>query len=308
LELAGWERADGRAGIFGLAARDQAAERRATAGGLAVLAKGGDGDDGVFREETESGSPPSPSQSEAPQRGFRSDALGTEGHERVKARGCPHCAGGEIVAWGQANGLARFHCKGCGRTFNALTKTPMARLRKKDRWLDHAQAMIEGRSLVKTAELCGVHPSTAFRWRHRFLGSPAADKPRTLSGIVEADETFVLESFKGRRSDLPRKARKRGGLARHPGLYQENIPILVARDRRGATFDAVLPQVDSASIGAALAGVITPSNHLVCDGGRAIAAFARKAKIPLHAVLAPGKPAPKRPTSTSTTSTPTIAA
>jgi transposase-like protein len=262
---------------------------------LAVLAKGGDGDDGVFREETESGSPPSPSQSEAPQRGFRSDALGTEGHERVKARGCPHCAGGEIVAWGQANGLARFHCKGCGRTFNALTKTPMARLRKKDRWLDHAQAMIEGRSLVKTAELCGVHPSTAFRWRHRFLGSPAADKPRTLSGIVEADETFVLESFKGRRSDLPRKARKRGGLARHPGLYQENIPILVARDRRGATFDAVLPQVDSASIGAALAGVITPSNHLVCDGGRAIAAFARKAKIPLHAVPAPGKPAPEAP-------------
>ena len=117
----------------------------------------------------------------------------------------------------------------------------MARLRKKDRWLDYAQAMIEGRSLVKTAELCGVHPSTAFRWRHRFLGSPAADKPRTLSGIVEADETFLLESFKGRRSDLPRKARRRGGLARHPGLYQENIPILVARDRRGATFDAVLP-------------------------------------------------------------------
>jgi len=90
-----------------------------------------------------------------------------------------------------------FAAKGCGRTFNALTKTPMARLRKKDRWLDRAQAMIEGKSLVKTTELCGVHPSTAFRWRHRFLCSPAVDKPRTLSGIVEADETFVLESFKG---------------------------------------------------------------------------------------------------------------
>jgi transposase-like protein len=93
----------------------------------------------------------------------------------VKAEGCPHC-GGEIVAWGPANGLARFRCKGCGRTSNALTKTPMARLRKKDRWLDHAQAMIEGKSLVKTPELCGVHPSTAFRWRHRFLCSPAVDK------------------------------------------------------------------------------------------------------------------------------------
>ena len=50
------------------------------------------------------------------------------------------------------------------------------------------------------------HPTTAFRWRHRFLGSPALDKPKTLRGIVEADETFILESFKGRRSGLPRPA------------------------------------------------------------------------------------------------------
>ena len=37
-------------------------------------------------------------------------------------------------------------------------------------------------------------------------------------------------------------------------LYQDNIPILVARDRKGATFEAVLPQVDGASVAAALAG------------------------------------------------------
>ena len=117
----------------------------------------------------------------------------------------------------------------------------MAHLHKKERWVDHAEAMIEGKSLAKAAQRCGVHPTTAFRWRHRFLSAPAADKPRRLSGIVEADETFILESFKGRRFDLPRRARKRGGSARHPGLHQDNIPILVARDRKGATFDAVLP-------------------------------------------------------------------
>ena len=87
-----------------------------------------------------------------------------------------------------------------------VDQDPMAHLRKKERWLDHAQAMIEGLSLAKTAKLCGVHPTTAFRWRHRFLRAPADDKPRTLSGIVEADQTFILESFKGRWSDLPRKA------------------------------------------------------------------------------------------------------
>ncbi len=100
----------------------------------------------------------------------REDALGTSGHERVESRGCPHCAGREIVAWGRSHGLSRFRCKSCGRTFNALTKTPLAHLRKKERWLAHARAMIEGKSLAKTAELCAVHPTTAFRWRHRFLG------------------------------------------------------------------------------------------------------------------------------------------
>ncbi len=228
-------------------------------------------------------------------RGRRPDALGTSGHERVASQGCPHCAGRAIVAWGRSHGLSRFRCKSCGRTFNALTKTAMAHLHKRERWFDHARAMIEGKSLAKTAELCGVHPTTAFRWRHRFLGAPAADKPRKLSGIVEADETFILESFKGRWSDLPRKAHKRGGPARHPGLHSDNIPVLVARDRRGATFDAVLPQDDSASIGAALAGVVTGENHLIGDGGKAIAAFARKAKIPFHAVPAPGKPTAAAP-------------
>jgi transposase-like protein len=208
-----------------------------------------------------------------------------------RPKGCPHCAGREIVGWGRSHGLLRFRCKSCGRTFNALTKTPTAHLRKKDRSLDHARAMIEGKSLAKTAALCGVHPPTAFRWRS-VSARPASDKPRSLRGIVEADETFVLESFKGRWSDLPRKARKRGGTARHAGLHQDNIPVLVAGDRKGATFDAVLPQVDGASVAVALAGLVTPGNHLIGGCGKAIAAFARKAGIPFHAVAAPGKPTP----------------
>jgi hypothetical protein len=43
------------------------------------------------------------------------------------------------------------------------------------------------------------------------------------------------------------------------------------------------------------AGVVTPGNHPIGDGGRAIAAFSRRAGIPFHAVPAPGKPAPQAP-------------
>jgi len=225
----------------------------------------------------------------------RLDGLGEAGHVKVENQGCPHCSGRNIVSWGRSNALARYRCKDCGRTFNALTKTPMARLRKKDLWLTHAKAMLEGTSVAKAAQMSGVHYSTAFRWRHRFLGAPALDKPKRLNGIVEADETFILESFKGRRSGLPRPPRKRGGKANHPGFFCENIPILVARDRRGATIDAVLPQVDAASIRTAIEGVVTPANRLVCDGGLALRAFARRAQIRVHVLPAPGKPNPKAP-------------
>ena len=92
-------------------------------------------------------------------------------------------------------------------------------------------------------------------------------------------------------------------------LYQDNIPILVARDRNGATFDAILPQVDGASVSLALAGVVTPGNHLIGDGGKAIATFARRAGIPFHGPCRRRESRhPRRRTCTSTTSTPTTAA
>jgi len=151
------------------------------------------------------------------------------------------------------------------------------------------------RQHAKAARRCGVHYTTAFRWRHRFLASLAGDKPKTLTGIVEGDETFILESFKGKRSDMPRKSRKRGGKSAKRGLSAEQIPVIVARDRQGATTDAVLPKLNRVSIAAALDGAVTLANEFCCDGGTAIVAFARRAGIPAHVLPMPGKPNPKEP-------------
>ena len=156
------------------------------------------------------------------------------GQRRVDSVGCPHCGNRDVVHWGRASDLPRYRCKACRRTFNALTKTPLANLRMKDKWAAQTEAMIDGVSTAKAARRCGVHYTTAFRWRHRFLASLAGDKPKTLTGIVEGDETFILESFKGKRSDMPRKSRKRGGKSAKRGLSAEQIPVIVARDRQGA--------------------------------------------------------------------------
>lgn len=217
------------------------------------------------------------------------------GQRRVDSAGCPHCESRDIVRWGQASALPRYRCKACSRTFNALTKTPLARLRLKEQWTRQTQAMIDGVTTAKAALRCGVHYTTAFRWRHRFLASLAGDKPKVLTGIVEGDETFILESFKGKRSGLPRKSRERGGKSARRGLSAEQIPVIVARDRAGATTDAVLPRLNRASIAAALGGVVTPSNQFCCDGGTAIIAFAQRAGIPAHILPRPGKPNPGAP-------------
>jgi transposase-like protein len=217
------------------------------------------------------------------------------GQSRVDSVGCPHCFTRDVVRWGRASDLPRYRCKACLRTFNALTKTPLANLRMKDKWTAQTEAMIDGVSLAKAARRCGVHPSTAFRWRHRFLAALSGDKPKALSGIVEGDETFILESFKGKRSGLPRKSRKRGGKS------AEQLPVIVARDRVGATTDAILPKLDRVSIAAALGGV-APANEFCCDGGTAIVAFARRAGIAAHILpnppsraRSPGKPTRQAP-------------
>jgi transposase-like protein len=224
-----------------------------------------------------------------------SNHVGTEGvaelgRRRVDSIGCPHCEGRDVVLWGRASALPRYRCKACRRTFNAMTKTPLAHLRMKNKWTTQAEAMIEGVSTAKVAKRCGVHYTTAFRWRHRFLEALAGDKPKTLSGIVEGDETFILESFKGKRTAMPRAPRKRGGKSVKSGISAEQIPVLVARDRHGATTDAVLPKLNRVSIATALDGIVTPANEFCCDGGTAIVAFARKAGIPTHILPMPGKP------------------
>jgi len=223
------------------------------------------------------------------------DILAKVGRERIANFGCPHCGEDHVHRWGNDSGKPRYRCTRCRKTFNPLTGTPLAGLHHPERWKDQAQALISGESLAQAATRCDVHPTTAFRWRQRFLAALNLDKPASLSGLVEADETFILESFKGRRTGLPRKPRKRGGKASKRGLSAEQIPVIVARDRTGATVDAVLPRLDAASMTAALGNIITRPAELCCDGGSAITAFARRARIKFHTVPAPGLPTPEAP-------------
>ena len=182
-------------------------------------------------------------------------------------RRCPHCGTPGAVSRGKARGLRRYQCKGCGKTFNAATGTPSAGLHRKERWLAFGTCLADGDTVRASAVRCGLAVNTAFRWRHRFLAAGSRD-PRKLAGIVEADETCVLESRKGERN-LDRKARRRGGKASKRGLSSEQVPVLVAADRSGMTVSAVLPAVNADALRDVIEPVVDEDIVLVSDGHRA---------------------------------------
>ena len=111
-----------------------------------------------------------------------------------------------------------------------------------DKWLKYCELMILGLSIRKCAEEVGVGVKTSFYMRHRILDvinlSLKNDK---VEGIVEVDECFIKESFKGNHSKstkfvMPRNPRKRGkgkNDKKKRGISKEQICIETAIDRKG---------------------------------------------------------------------------
>lgn len=132
----------------------------------------------------------------------------------------------------------------------------------------------------KAAARADVCLDTSFRWRHRFVQAARDNRPSVVTGVVEADETFILKSAKGSRKLVGRPARKRGGKARKPGLStDDHDAILVIRDRHAVTTDHILPDLEGRTFAAFLKPVVAKDAVLVSDGRAAYGQFAREAGI-----------------------------
>lgn len=201
---------------------------------------------------------------------------------------CPRCADRQVIRHGHADGLQRYKCRTCGRTFNALTDTPLARLRQREKWLSQASVLEEGLSVRRAAAQMGVHRTTAFRWRHRFLRLPATVQATALAGVAEADETYTLRSYKGQprrlKAEQSRAPRRRGGKAAKRGLSDEQVPVLVLRDRSGQTADFVLNRGEARHIEPVFAQTLADDALLCTDASAALAAAARARHLEHHTV------------------------
>jgi transposase-like protein len=186
---------------------------------------------------------------------------------------CPHCGcighisrNGHIYKTDKDGNRTinkqRYICKDYGKSFTVLSNSVASGTRKNlSIWESFAKCMLNGFSVRKSANICGIHRNTAFAWRHKLLDAlqQPAEKAR-LDGIIEADETFFRVSYKGNHKKssfkIPRETRKRGGSAHKRGLSKEQVCVPCAIDRKGHSYGKI----------ASLGRIATKNLHTVYDG------------------------------------------
>ena len=107
--------------------------------------------------------------------------------------------------------------------------------------------MINGYSIRKCAEIVEISVPTSFYWRHKFLDAIRVYMGiGNVGGVIEVDEAFFRESFKGNHKKsttfiMPREPHKRGVKGsksskdekRKRGVSKEQVCVLCAIDRVG---------------------------------------------------------------------------
>ena len=106
--------------------------------------------------------------------------------------GCPHCGQAHVIRWGTHNGLQRWRCRGCDKTFNSAYGSGLARTKRRETFHAFARNMLETSPLScrEAAREFGINRMTAWRWRMKICDALAGTGSEQFSGIVEADETF----------------------------------------------------------------------------------------------------------------------
>jgi transposase-like protein len=138
---------------------------------------------------------------------------------------CVHCGVPSSIRWGAFSGRQRYRCRACGRTFSDLTGTRLAHTKRLGRWPMALLLMEEAATLRRTALYAGIHPCTAFRWRHRVLGERHARTRSSFSHML----TYQVQAFPPHRHSRLGNT-SRGGA---PQLIQRFL-VAVGRQTRHA--------------------------------------------------------------------------
>lgn len=187
---------------------------------------------------------------------------------------CPFCKQhGPFIKKGFSGRKQRYQCKSCGKkfTYDALQLTYWSR-QTPDKWATLIEDTISLQPLTKVEEDLDVSHSTAQNMRHKllsFMSENMGNMP-ALEGIIEADETYVLESQKGTPVSN-RKPRGHSASAQSRGISSEQLCVCTATDRNAHVsakcVNTARPTSDD--ILSAIGDKVGTDCVLLCDGNTA---------------------------------------
>ena len=112
---------------------------------------------------------------------------------------CPHCKSNMYIKYGKFNGIQRFRCKECKKTFSLVTNSVWSYSKKKpSEWFKFCELILEKKVLRECAKILNININTAFAWRHKVLEALRKIQNETiLKGNIHMTKTSVKENFKG---------------------------------------------------------------------------------------------------------------
>jgi transposase-like protein len=200
---------------------------------------------------------------------------------------CPHCKSRKVVRNGRQNRKQSYLCRECGKRYVSTSRTAIQNSHSSATvWKQVISDTVNGVSIDKTAESLDLHHETVFNMRHKILycvEQSLIANPTELIGVCETDETYVLESMKGRKlpNEYHRKPRKHGAVASKRGISNEYVCVCASV---GSDGNNVAVAVNRASpSGEEILDVfgkrVSESTVVLCDGKQSYNALEEKCTV-----------------------------
>lgn len=126
---------------------------------------------------------------------------------------CPFCGSTNYVKNGARQEMQKYICKNCQGNYTLTTNTFMdGTTWTWEVWVRFVHMIINSNSLddmidtlEKDFQLPGISRMSVFLARHKLIHAMSLMPKPTLSGVIQADETFFRENQKGTRTDMGKK-------------------------------------------------------------------------------------------------------
>jgi len=197
-----------------------------------------------------------------------------EAEKESRPVSCPQCGSVTVSRNGKQKNRQYYLCKDCRKSFSETATSAIAHSHSSETvWKQVIRDTVDGVSIDKTAASLDLAHSTVFNMRHKVLycvEQAVLGSNIELDGVHEADETYVLESVKGRKipEDYHRKPRRHGAKASKAGLSDEYICVCTSiNGDNNCTASAVNRAAPSkAEIKQVFGDKVTSDTVILCDG------------------------------------------